>query len=129
LQCTISFTVSHYGTRDRRYAKLDISEKKDMQSLRNATLEEFVRQMSDLLRVERYVELEFTQEELNATTMLENNSEPPKPVEYLVTHVQAQQEQCDTICNLNVVSSSTGESKELGYFPFLCMFRFHPQLL
>ncbi|KAM0898120.1 hypothetical protein ACQ4PT_022118 [Festuca glaucescens] len=71
-------------------------------------IEDFVRHMSDLLRVERDVELEFTQEELNATTMLENNSEPPKPVEYLVTHGQAQQEQCDTICNLNVVSSSTG---------------------
>jgi hypothetical protein len=82
-------------------------------------IEEFVSHMSDLLRVERDAELEFTQEELNATTMLENNSEPPKPVEYLVTHGQAQQEQCDTICNLNVVSSSTGKSKEFGYFLFL----------
>ncbi|CAM0944885.1 unnamed protein product [Alopecurus aequalis] len=71
-------------------------------------IEEFVRHMSDLLRVERDVELEFTQEELNATTMLKNNSEPLKPLEYLVTHGQAQQEQCDTICNLNVISSSTG---------------------
>lgn len=71
-------------------------------------IEDFVRHMSDLLRIERDVELEFTQEELNATTMLENNSEPPKPVEYLVSHGQAQQEQCDTICNLNVISSSTG---------------------
>ncbi|KAL6633700.1 hypothetical protein ACP70R_026371 [Stipagrostis hirtigluma subsp. patula] len=71
-------------------------------------IEEFVMNMSDLLRIERDVELEFTQEELNATPMLDDDSEPPKPVEYLVSHGQAQQEQCDTICNLNVVSSSTG---------------------
>ncbi|KAI4981373.1 hypothetical protein ZWY2020_021865 [Hordeum vulgare] len=71
-------------------------------------IEDFVRHMSDLLRIERDAELEFTQEELNATTMLDNNSKPSKPVEYLVTHGQAQQEQCDTICNLSVISSSTG---------------------
>ncbi|XP_062220040.1 uncharacterized protein LOC133919615 [Phragmites australis] len=71
-------------------------------------IEEFVRHMSDLLRIERDVELEFTQEELNATPMLDDDSEPPKPVEYLVSHGQAQQEQCDTICNLTVISSSTG---------------------
>ncbi|KAL6912269.1 hypothetical protein ACP4OV_001074 [Aristida adscensionis] len=71
-------------------------------------IEEFVSHMSDLLRVERDVELEFTQEELNATPMLDGDSKPPKPVEYLVSHGQAQQEQCDTICNLNVISSSTG---------------------
>ncbi|CAO1939656.1 unnamed protein product [Urochloa humidicola] len=76
--------------------------------LMQARIEEFVRHMSDLLRIERDVELEFTQEELNATPMLDDDSEPPKPVEYLVSHGQAQQEQCDTICNLNVVSSSTG---------------------
>ena len=71
-------------------------------------IEDFVRHMSELLRIERDAELEFTQEELNATTMLDNNSKPSKPVEYLVTHGQAQQEQCDTICNLSVISSSTG---------------------
>uniref|UniRef100_A0A453PCW0 Uncharacterized protein n=1 Tax=Aegilops tauschii subsp. strangulata TaxID=200361 RepID=A0A453PCW0_AEGTS len=71
-------------------------------------IEDFVKHMSDLLRIERDAELEFTQEELNATTMLDNNSKPSKPVEYLVTHGQAQQEQCDTICNLSVISSSTG---------------------
>uniref|UniRef100_A0A0D9VJY9 Helicase ATP-binding domain-containing protein n=1 Tax=Leersia perrieri TaxID=77586 RepID=A0A0D9VJY9_9ORYZ len=71
-------------------------------------IEQYVTHMSDLLRIERDVELEFTQEELNATPMLDDDSEPPKPVEYLVSHVQSQQEQCDTICNLNVISSSTG---------------------
>ncbi|XP_006647757.2 DNA-binding protein SMUBP-2-like [Oryza brachyantha] len=71
-------------------------------------IEHFVMHMSDLLRIERDVELEFTQEELNATPMLDDDSEPPKPVEYLVSHGQSQQEQCDTICNLNVISSSTG---------------------
>jgi hypothetical protein len=72
-------------------------------------IEEFVRHMSDLLRIERDVELEFMQEELNAAPMLDADSKPPKPIEYLVSHGQSQQEQCDTICNLNVISSSTGE--------------------
>lgn len=72
-------------------------------------IEEFVRHMSDLLRIERDVELEFMQEELNATPIIDDGSQPPKPVEYLVSHGQSQQEQCDTICNLNVISSSTGE--------------------
>ncbi|CAO2047821.1 unnamed protein product [Urochloa humidicola] len=76
--------------------------------LMQARIEEFVRHMSDLLQIERDVELEFTQEELNATPVLDDDSEPPKPVEYLVSHGQAQQEKCDTICNLNVISSSTG---------------------
>ncbi|CAL5054821.1 unnamed protein product [Urochloa decumbens] len=76
--------------------------------LMQARIEEFVRHMSDLLQIERDVELEFTQEELNATPTLDDDSEPSKPVEYLVSHGQAQQEQCDTICNLNVISSSTG---------------------
>lgn len=72
-------------------------------------IEQYVTHMSDLLCIERDVELEFTQEELNAAPMLDDDSEPPKPVEYLVSHGQSQQEQCDTICNLNVISSSTGE--------------------
>uniref|UniRef100_A0A0D9YX20 Helicase ATP-binding domain-containing protein n=1 Tax=Oryza glumipatula TaxID=40148 RepID=A0A0D9YX20_9ORYZ len=71
-------------------------------------IEQYVTHMSDLLCIERDVELEFTQEELNAAPMLDDDSEPPKPVEYLVSHGQSQQEQCDTICNLNVISSSTG---------------------
>ncbi|CAL5019068.1 unnamed protein product [Urochloa decumbens] len=76
--------------------------------LMQARIEEFVRHMSDLLQIERDVELEFTQDELNATPTLDDDSEPSKPVEYLVSHGQAQQERCDTICNLNVISSSTG---------------------
>ncbi|OAY80253.1 DNA-binding protein SMUBP-2 [Ananas comosus] len=71
-------------------------------------IEDFVKQMSDLLRIERDAELEFTQEELNAVPTPESNSDLLKPIEYLVSHGQAQQEQCDTICNLNVISSSTG---------------------
>lgn len=72
-------------------------------------IEDFVKQMSDLLRIERDAELEFTQEELNAVPTPESNSDLLKPIEYLVSHGQAQQEQCDTICNLNVISSSTGK--------------------
>jgi hypothetical protein len=97
-------------------------------SLMQARIEEFVRHMSDLLRIERDAELEFTQEELNATPMLDDDSKPPKPVEYLVSHGQAQQEQCDTICNLNVISSSTGEGTISVYF-FSLMLKFCPQLL
>lgn len=96
--------------------------------LMQARIEEFVRHMSDLLQIERDVELEFTQEELNATPILDDDSEPPKPVEYLVSHGQAQQEQCDTICNLNVISSSTGEEIILAT-SFCCMFKFYLRLL
>ena len=74
------------------------------------------------------MELEFTQEELNATPVLDDDSEPPKPVEYLVSHGQAQQEQCDTICNLNVISSSTGEEIIL-VTSFCFMFKFYLRLL
>lgn len=72
-------------------------------------IEEFVDHMSDLLRIERDSELEFTQEELNAVPTPDENSDSSKPIEYLVSHGQAQQEQCDTICNLNAISSSIGE--------------------
>eukprot|EP00268_Persea_americana_P011400 TRINITY_DN14825_c0_g1_i5.p1 TRINITY_DN14825_c0_g1~~TRINITY_DN14825_c0_g1_i5.p1 ORF type:complete len:925 (+),score=190.39 TRINITY_DN14825_c0_g1_i5:232-3006(+) len=71
-------------------------------------IDEFVKHMSDLLLIERDSELEFTQEELNAVPMPGENSESSKPTEYLVSHGQAQQEQCDTICNLSAVSSSIG---------------------
>ncbi|CAA6669483.1 unnamed protein product [Spirodela intermedia] len=71
-------------------------------------IDDFVKKMSDLLRIERDAELEFTQEELNAISDPDENSDSSKPVEYLVSHGQAQQEQCDTICNLNAISSSTG---------------------
>ncbi|KAL6001758.1 hypothetical protein ACLOJK_041736 [Asimina triloba] len=71
-------------------------------------IDDFAKQMSDLLRIERDAELEFTQEELDAAPTLNETSDLSKPVEYLVSHGQAQQEQCDTICNLRTVSSSTG---------------------
>lgn len=101
------------------HSSIGISLKKV--GLMQTRIEEFVGHMSDLLRIERDVELEFTQEELNATPMLYDDSKPPKPVEYLVSHGQAQQEQCDTICNLNVISSSTGEGIIFGcFFFFIC---------
>ncbi|KAK9142799.1 hypothetical protein Syun_012199 [Stephania yunnanensis] len=83
---------------------MDLEKAKAIQS----RIDEFVKRMSDLLRIERDAELEFTQEELNAIPTPDENSESVKPIEYLVSHGQAQQELCDTICNLNAVSSSTG---------------------
>ncbi|KAL4199220.1 hypothetical protein AMTRI_Chr03g143820 [Amborella trichopoda] len=72
-------------------------------------IDDFARHMSGLLRIERDSELEATQEELNAVPMPDENSgDSLKPIEYLVSHGQAQQEQCDTICNLYAVSCSTG---------------------
>lgn len=71
-------------------------------------IDELVKHMADLLRIERDAELEYTQEELNAVSSPDEESDASKPIEYLVSHGQAQQEQCDTICNLNAVSSSTG---------------------
>ncbi|KAF5749261.1 P-loop containing nucleoside triphosphate hydrolases superfamily protein isoform 2 [Tripterygium wilfordii] len=71
-------------------------------------IDEFTKQMSELLRIERDAELEFTQEELNAVPMPDESSDPSKPIEFLVSHGQAQQELCDTICNLYSVSTSTG---------------------
>ncbi|XP_073101363.1 uncharacterized protein [Elaeis guineensis] len=68
----------------------------------------YVKNMSDLLRIERDAELEFTQEELNAVPTPDEKSNSLRPIEYLVSHGQEQQEQCDTICNLNAISSSTG---------------------
>lgn len=72
-----------------------------------AKIENFVKHMSELLLIERDAELEFTQEELNAVPMPDENIDAP--IEYLVSHGQAQQEQCDTLCNLSAISSSTGE--------------------
>lgn len=74
-----------------------------------ANIKYFVKNMSDLLRIERDAELEFTQEGLNAVPTPDEKSNSVKPIEYLVSHGQEQQEQCDTICNLNAISSSTGE--------------------
>lgn len=71
-------------------------------------INEFTNQMSELLRIERDAELEFTQEELNAVPTLDESSDSSKPIEFLVSHGQGQQELCDTICNLYAVSTSTG---------------------
>ncbi|KAM7250143.1 hypothetical protein ACFE04_022026 [Oxalis oulophora] len=64
--------------------------------------------ISELLRVERDSELEYTQEELNAVPTPDESSEISKPIEFLVSHGKAPQELCDTICNLNAVSTSIG---------------------
>nr|DAD25057.1 TPA_asm: hypothetical protein HUJ06_026521 [Nelumbo nucifera] len=71
-------------------------------------IDDFTKCMSELLRIERDAELEFTQEELDAVPMPDENSNSTKPIEFLVSHGQAEQELCDTICNLNAISSSTG---------------------
>ncbi|XP_022718654.1 DNA-binding protein SMUBP-2-like [Durio zibethinus] len=71
-------------------------------------IDEFTKRMSELLRIERDAELEFTQEELNAVPTPNEGCDSIKPIEFLVSHGQAQQELCDTICNLNAVSTSTG---------------------
>ncbi|RWV85095.1 hypothetical protein GW17_00053141 [Ensete ventricosum] len=84
---------------------MELEKAKAMQ----AKIEDFVKHMSELLRIERDAELEFTQEELNAVPMPNGKQDTPKPTEYLVSHGQAQQEQCDTLCNLNAISSSIGE--------------------
>ncbi|KAH9321153.1 hypothetical protein KI387_015792, partial [Taxus chinensis] len=71
-------------------------------------IDDFVKRMSELLLIERDAELEATQEELDAAPTPDMTSGSAKSIEYLVNHGQSQQEQCDTICNLNAVSSSTG---------------------
>ncbi|CAL5090272.1 unnamed protein product [Urochloa decumbens] len=82
----------------------------DKTRLMQTKIDDFAKKMTDLLHLERDAELEFTQAELNATSMMDAKSEKPvHPVQYLVTHGQAQ-EQCDTFCNLKVISSSTGLS-------------------
>ncbi|XP_007029793.2 PREDICTED: DNA-binding protein SMUBP-2 [Theobroma cacao] len=83
---------------------MDLEKAKAMQG----RIDEFTKQMSELLRIERDAELEFTQEELNAVPTPDEGSDSSKPIEFLVSHGQAQQELCDTICNLNAVSTSTG---------------------
>ncbi|XVF30606.1 hypothetical protein REPUB_Repub16aG0072900 [Reevesia pubescens] len=83
---------------------MDLEKAKAMQG----RIDEFTKRMSELLRIERDAELEFTQEELNAVPTPDEGSDSSKPIEFLVSHGQAQQELCDTICNLNAVSASTG---------------------
>ncbi|TVU10877.1 hypothetical protein EJB05_44430 [Eragrostis curvula] len=80
----------------------------DKTRLMQTKIDDFVKTMTDLLHIERDAELEFTQEELNATPFMDANlKKPVQAVDYLVTHGQAD-EHCDTICNLKVISSSTG---------------------
>lgn len=78
-------------------------------------IDDYTRQLSDLLRIERDAELEFTQEELDAvpTPDIDKSSDSAKPIEFLVSHGQAEQELCDTICNLNAVSTFTGHIPNL----------------
>ncbi|KAJ3672174.1 hypothetical protein LUZ60_006895 [Juncus effusus] len=84
---------------------IEIQKAKSIQT----KIEEFVSNMSELLNIERDAELEFTQEELNAVVPKVNGKGNEKrPTEYLVSHGGAQQEQCDTVCNLNAISTSTG---------------------
>ncbi|XP_022929095.1 DNA-binding protein SMUBP-2-like [Cucurbita moschata] len=83
---------------------MDLEKAKGIQN----RIDEFANRMSELLRIERDSELEFTQEELNAVPTPDEGSDNSKPIEFLVSHGQAQQELCDTICNLNPVSTSTG---------------------
>uniref|UniRef100_A0A2P2KVW0 Uncharacterized protein n=1 Tax=Rhizophora mucronata TaxID=61149 RepID=A0A2P2KVW0_RHIMU len=71
-------------------------------------IDEFTQKMSELLRIERDAELEFTQEELDAVPTPDESSNVSRPIEFLVSHSQTQQELCDTICNLYAVSTSTG---------------------
>ncbi|TVU10866.1 hypothetical protein EJB05_44419 [Eragrostis curvula] len=80
----------------------------DKTRLMQTKIDDFVKTMTDLLHIERDAELEFTQEELNATPFMDANlKKPVQAVDYLVTHGQAA-EHCDTICNLKVISCSTG---------------------
>ncbi|KAF8690726.1 hypothetical protein HU200_041105 [Digitaria exilis] len=71
----------------------------DKTRLMQKKIDDFVKKMTDLLHLERDAELELTQAELNnATSVMDAKSE--KSVQ--------PSEQCDTIFNLKVISSSTG---------------------
>ncbi|XP_027363348.1 DNA-binding protein SMUBP-2 isoform X2 [Abrus precatorius] len=83
---------------------MDVEKVKAMQH----RIDEFTNRMSELLRIERDAELEFTQEELDAVPKPDDASDSSKPIDFLVSHSQSQQELCDTICNLNAISTSTG---------------------
>lgn len=83
---------------------MDLEKAKAIQS----RIDDFANRMSDLLHIERDAELEFTQEELNAVPAPDVTSEAQRPLEFLVSHAQPEQELCDTICNLTAVSTSIG---------------------
>lgn len=71
-------------------------------------VDRYVNHAVELLQMERNTELEATQLELDAAPSAETDTAVKSPTEYIVHHVQTEQEQCDTICNLIAVSSSTG---------------------
>ena len=82
------------------------------------SVEDFVGKALELLQVERNAELEATQLELDASASTQDVTDGKTiranskvgPTEYLVkNHGRLEQEQCDTICNLIAVSSSTGK--------------------
>ncbi|KAL1823934.1 hypothetical protein ACET3Z_010712 [Daucus carota] len=83
---------------------MDIHKVKAIQS----RIDDFTTRMSELLRIERDSELEFTQQELDAVPMPDETSDMSKPIEFLVTHGQVEQELCDTICNLIAVNTFIG---------------------
>lgn len=91
---------------------LDIHKVKAIQS----RIDDFTKRMSELLRIERDSELEFTQQELDAFPTPDETSDSSKPIEFLVAHGQVEQELCDTICNLVAVSTFIGGSH--NYFNF-----------
>ncbi|QHO38521.1 putative protein phosphatase 2C [Arachis hypogaea] len=81
-------------------------------------IEDFTNHMSELLRIKRDAELEFTQEELDVFPRpLDDASDPSKPIEFLVNHSQPQQELCDTICNLTTISTSTAVPLSIDHKP------------
>lgn len=83
---------------------LDILKVKAIQN----RIDDFTKTMSELLRIERDSELEFTQQELDAFPTPDEISDPSKPIEFLVAHGQVEQELCDTICNLVAISTFIG---------------------
>lgn len=105
-------------TSETKYIPGELGLQLEKAKIMQAKIDNFVNHMSELLRIERDAELEFTQEELDAVAHPDENSESLKPVEYLVSHGQSQQEQCDTICNLNAISSSTGKLNVFSIFFF-----------
>lgn len=100
---------------------MDLEKAKAIQS----RIDDFANRMSDLLHIERDAELEFTQEELNAVPAPDVTSEAQRPLEFLVSHAQPEQELCDTICNLTAVSTSIGDLTFFNYMD-VCQYLLPP---
>jgi hypothetical protein len=62
-------------------------------------------------------------EELSVVLKPKEISDSTKPTEYLVSHGQAQQEQCYTICNFNAISSSIGKQTFFCFFHMLSVIK------